>query len=110
MPTSSAGRRRTSELTRRQPALTSLGSLSSRGIAGQNARRPNAASSAGSNVTPQPIITMIPSASNGPISRVALKSATLSTSIEATTIAPEAKIAGPVCAAARDIATSTSAL
>ena len=92
---SSTGRRRTSAPIRFHRAdVRSTGS--SRGIAGQNARRPNAASSAGSSVSPQAIITTIPSASSGPISRVALKSASASTSIAATTIPPDAKIAGPV--------------
>ncbi len=92
-----------------QPSLTSASPYDTCGIDGQNARRPNTASSAGRSVRPQSIITTMPSASSGPISRVALKSARLRTSIAATTIPPEARIAGPVRSVARAIAASMSA-
>ena len=52
------------------------------------------ASSAGSSVRPAATITAIPSASTGPMPGVARKSASASTSIAATTVAPAERIAG----------------
>ena len=62
------------------------------------------ASRAGSSVSPASTVTAIPSASTGPISRVALKSARPSSSITPATIAPADRIAGAVRSAACVIA------
>ena len=63
---------------------------------------------AGSSVSPAATITATPSARIGPISRVALKSASASTSIATITIAPALRIAGPVRSVAAAIAAPTS--
>jgi hypothetical protein len=103
-----AGWRPTCRLTRRHSAGSGPGST--RGTAGQNALRPSAARIAGSSVSPATTMTATPSARIGPISRVALKSASASTSIVATTIVPADRIAGPVRSVARAIASPTSSV
>jgi uncharacterized protein len=63
---------------------------------------------AGSSVSPAATMIATPSARIGPISRVALKSASASVSIATTTIAPAERIAGAVRSVACTIAAATS--
>ena len=65
----------------------------------QNALRPKIASSAGSTVSIEIIASPTPIAPTGPRPAVELTSAMLSVSSAAITVSPEARIAGPRCAA-----------
>ena len=103
------GRLATRSPTRRQaPCVSSTPSLPKCGIRGQNARRPQITSQAGSSVSIATIATATPSAPIGPRPDVPLTSASIRHSRAAITVMPEATIAGPAVRSASAIASCLS--
>ena len=103
------GRRATrSPICRQAPCVSSVPSLPKCGTRGQNARRPQITSHAGSSVSIASIATATPSAPIGPRPEVPLTSASVRHSSAAITVMPDAKIAGPAVRKASAIASCLS--
>lgn len=78
------------------------------GTAGQKIQRPKTSSRAGKSVSMASRPTATPIAATGPSPRVEFISATRSTSMLSTTVAPDARMAGPARFMARVIASCRS--